>query len=225
MFSGVLNKCSGLFPAHVLLQNLRLGSEQVDHDQAVDDAAESLVDVEARQTAAALEVWRSSTGAPLPSGSISSSSCETSSRSASRARSPLSAANECVRRRPILATDTDRAEQHVIARIAGDVLRDAFPQQQQCTEIPLIRSADERTSELERRPERAQERIAVGEQRMRVQAALAPLGDDLIDGPDAIRTDHFIAGPVPRDQVHVVPIVAIDVAVTARAFADGSRCW
>ena len=56
MFSGVLKKCSGLFPPHVLLQNLRLGSEQVDHDQAVDDAAESLVDVEARQTAAALEV-------------------------------------------------------------------------------------------------------------------------------------------------------------------------
>src|SRR5262245_23121508 len=67
------------------------------------------------------------------------------------------------RRRPILAADAHRTEQHVISRVACDVLRDAFPQQQQRAEIPLIRSADERTSQLERRSQRAQERIAVGE--------------------------------------------------------------
>jgi len=81
LFSGVANKCGCLLAAHVLLQNLRLGSEQVHHDQ----------DLELGGRLACFNVDESfSGGVDGPSGSISSSSCETSSRSARRARSPLS---------------------------------------------------------------------------------------------------------------------------------------
>ncbi len=58
---------------------------------------------------------------------------------------------------------------------------------------------------------------------MRVQAALATLGDDPIDMPDAIRTDDLVAGPMPCDEMHVVSIVAIDVALAAGAFADCTK--
>jgi hypothetical protein len=56
LFSGVSEKGGDLLAAHVLLQNLRLGAQQVDDDQAVDDATETLVDVEASQASAEPEL-------------------------------------------------------------------------------------------------------------------------------------------------------------------------
>jgi hypothetical protein len=41
--------------------------------------------------------------------------------------------------------------------------------------------------------------------------------------PDAIGADHFVARPMPGNQMHVVPIVAVDIAIGARAFADSAE--
>jgi hypothetical protein len=65
LFSGVGNKGGGLLAAHVFLQKLRLGPQQVDDDQAVDDTAEAFVDVETQPTAPYCALGVSCCGAGL----------------------------------------------------------------------------------------------------------------------------------------------------------------
>src|SRR4029453_8373885 len=91
-------------------------------------------------------------------------------------------------------------------------------------EVPLIRGGDEGPTELERRPQRAHERVAVSEQRMSVEPALAARRDDTVNVADTIGAHDLAARAMPGDEVNIVLVVAVDVAIAAGAFADFAKC-
>ena len=242
-----------LLPAHVAGEDFGAGAGEIDHDEAVERVAEPGVDAEGEKLAAELDVLAhenrkafavglevgdgageifdvgndrvESGGLPLLDQLAAQRTAGFHSAAPFRRRRLLLevASDEFARNRRILVADAHGTDEFRVFGMTGDPGADAFPEQEQGRELALIFGSDKRAAHLERGAEAGEKARAEAEKRIGVEALLAIPGENSRYIAETIRAGNFTLLPVPEEEVQIVRIEMIEIALLPGAFTGGAE--